>query len=209
MREKNGFTLIELLVVVLLLAAVSLLLVPTVLDAIENFKGSSYEDQVAVIELAAQTWGADHLYALEFTPGDIVTITLGQLKGEGYLDYKFINPSTKKNFPDDIEIIVTKKGKKLNYHVNVDSGTSSNYDGDDQPRLTLRGDVIRYITPGTTYVDPGINQKNATEVATITYTKDGIPTTGVNTSSLGTYTITYKVVNRNTFTTIKRTVIVK
>ena len=181
-ERRNGFTLIELLVVIIILAAVSLLLVPTVLDAIDTFKGNSYEDQIKIIETAAQTWGTDHLYALEFYEGDTATITLGQLKGEGYLDYQFLDPTTKKNFPDS---------------------------GDDQPRLTLRGDVVQYVELGDTYVDPGVDKKNTTKTPEITYAKNGSPVSAINTLQAGTYTITYKVSNDNTSTTIMRTVIVK
>lgn len=208
-ERRNGFTLIELLVVIIILAAVSLLLVPTVLDAIDTFKGNSYEDQIKIIETAAQTWGTDHLYALEFYEGDTATITLGQLKGEGYLDYQFLDPTTKKNFPDDMTITVTRKGKKLRFHVNSDTGTTTKYSGDDQPRLTLRGDVVQYVELGDTYVDPGVDKKNTTKTPEITYAKNGSPVSAINTVQAGTYTITYKVSNDNTSTTIMRTVIVK
>lgn len=209
MKKNQGFTLIELLVVILILTAVGLLLVPTVLDQVQSFQAESYEDQLNTIELAAQTWGTDHLYTLEFYEGDTVTITLGQLKGEGYLDYQFLNPSTKKNFPDDMEIIVTKKGKYLKYHVNAETGTKTNYSGGDQPRLTLKGDVVLYMQPGATYIEPGIISKNATESVRITYQKNGLAVSNLNQLSTGTYTITYQVKNANTMTAIKRTLIVK
>jgi len=209
MKRNQGFTLIELLVVILILTAVGLLLVPTVLDQVQSFQSESYEDQLNTIELAAQTWGTDHLYTLEFYEGDTVTITLGQLKGEGYLDYQFVNPSTKKNFPDDMEIIVTKKGKNLKYHVNAETGTKTNYSGKDQPRLTLKGDVVLYMQAGSTYIEPGIISKNATGNVSITYQKNGLAVSNLNQLSTGTYTVTYQVRNANTMTAIKRTIIVK
>lgn len=208
--RKNGFTLIELLAVLTILAALSLLLVPVVSTAIKNFKQDAYDDQVKTIELAAKNFGTDYLYTLEFAPLEKIKITLGQLKGLGYIEYQFLNPIDKSRFPDDMTITITKQGSALRYQVNENSGTATDYTEEKQPTLSLKGDTISYLGRTEPFVDLGVEVGN-TSVSTVrkTYTKNGVTASGVTNGSPGVYAITYSITDGPAMTSIIRTVVIK
>ena len=55
-KRKNGFTLIELLAILVILAILSLVLIPTVKNSIEEAKKDTYNNQVAAINQAAESY---------------------------------------------------------------------------------------------------------------------------------------------------------
>ena len=76
---KKGFTLVELVGVVALLAALLLLIAPTVDKILKDGKNEMYENQITGIKQSMATW------ALNNKPdnGEVIYITLSQLKKEG------------------------------------------------------------------------------------------------------------------------------
>ncbi|MBE6160283.1 MAG: type II secretion system protein [Lactobacillales bacterium] len=132
--NKKGFTLIELLAVIVILGLVALVAITTVSGAIKSYKNSLYQNQINNIESAAHVWGSDHMLLL---PNDSSTtgstceyeninncptsynkliLNLSVLQDGGYIDKDLKSVKTKKAF-DNLEIVITKNGKKLEYEV--------------------------------------------------------------------------------------------
>ena len=84
--NKKGFTLIELIMVIVLIAILSLILIPNIFTLLNKSKISSCESLKKNIESAAKTYVINNKYELNFscnTPKDITLETLiiaGDLK---------------------------------------------------------------------------------------------------------------------------------
>ena len=130
--KKNGFTLIELLAVLVILALIALVTISAVSGTLKNYKKNLYENQIDNIESAARVWGSDNMLllpnsAIEATceysnvnncPSDYnqLIIKLSDLQKGGYIGNDITNPRTKEKF-EDLEIVIRKNGKKLEYEV--------------------------------------------------------------------------------------------
>ena len=130
--KKNGFTLIELLAVIVILGLIALVSVSAITGTLKSYKNELYETQIENIESAARVWASDNMLLLpngeeevtcEYSdinncPTDYneLVISLTDLQNGGYIDKELKNPKTKKSF-DNIEIIITKNGKKMEYEV--------------------------------------------------------------------------------------------
>lgn len=132
--KKNGFTLIELLAVIVILGLVALVTVSVISGAMKSYKNKLYENQIDNIESAARVWGSDNMLLL---PNDGTSesgiceyeninncpanynkllINLTDLQTGGYIDKDLKNVKTKKAF-ENVEIVITKNGKKIEYEV--------------------------------------------------------------------------------------------
>lgn len=119
--NKKGFTLIELLAVIAVLAIVALIAVPAVNRALRSGENSAYEDQVSAIITGARSWSADekHFYELP-AKGESKSVTLGELKKDGYVDSDIKNPKTGELFDDNCtKVDIGYDGKKLSYKINL------------------------------------------------------------------------------------------
>lgn len=116
---KKGFTLIELLGVLVILALLSLLIVPIVS---RNFKESTSgleQTQIANIKEAAKNWAADHTSSLPDHEGGKVSVTIGDLKTGGYIDEKLTNPKTKKEVSSSSLVTITYQDGNYVYGVTI------------------------------------------------------------------------------------------
>ena len=84
-KRIKGFTLVELLAVIVILSLLLLLAVTTVSSQFKNSKDELYDTQLNNIKLAAEMWGSDNKVKLN-SISDCVSLTLGYLKDEGYVD---------------------------------------------------------------------------------------------------------------------------
>ena len=131
--NKKGFTLIELLAVIVILGLVALVTVSVVTGVMKSYKNKLYENQINNIESAARVWGSDNMLLLpsdssnsnvcEYeninncpTNYNRLVINLKDLQDGGYIDKDLKNVKTKRAF-DNVEIIITKNNKKLEYEV--------------------------------------------------------------------------------------------
>ena len=112
MNREKGFTLIELLGVIALLALLSLLVSVPVTKHMQEANQKACEGQLNNIVLAAKQWGEDHKLDLPEEIGTQLVLSLAELKREGYIEEEFKNPITKNNFSDELQVIVTKEGKR-------------------------------------------------------------------------------------------------
>lgn len=213
--NKKAFTLVELLAVITLIGLMGILVIPAVNKEIKSFKQAAYKDSIKSITEAARNWGSDNPLLLPVKDGEIVTITLSTLKSSGYISNSIKNPITDREFPNDMLIEVTKKGKRsIIYTVAENTGTTDVTEINERsPRLILKGSSTEYVNYKSSYVDPGYNSysyagTDLSNIVTKTITKNGSSVSSVNTSQKGTYLIKYVVKYNNMTTTMTRTVIV-
>ncbi len=120
-KRIKGFTLVELLAVIVILSLLLLLAVTTVSSQFKNSKDELYDTQLNNVKLAAEMWGSDNKVKLN-SISDCVTLTLGYLKDEGYVDANIKNTYTKELFKDDeVFVNITKETNRYKYEVFDDS----------------------------------------------------------------------------------------
>ncbi len=123
--NKKGFTLIELIAVIVILSLIAVLVFPAVVSVIRNSKEKAYQDQVAIIEKAAEQCVYEHSSLLPDEVNDAsISLPLSCLmtgctyKGVeisgGYIsDEELLNPRNSK--PMEGSINVTYKVAQKQY----------------------------------------------------------------------------------------------
>ena len=212
--NKKGFTLIELMGIIIILSLISLLVIPTIDKSIKLFKENAYNNQIKNIQLATKNWGSDHLYNYRFNNGDVITVTLGQLKSQAYINDNLKNPLTGYLFPDDMLIHIVKGVKKITYVVEDGTGTPNfNPYNANSPTIYLNGSYVEEVYQGKIYLDKGVIAQTSTgtliTAVTKVITKDGLTVGSVNTAILGTYLVSYSVTDSSLTRTAFRTVNIK
>ena len=114
--NKKAFTLIELLSVIIILGIISAIVTVTVNNELKESKQELYEIQLESIKDSARVWAADNVFKLPDLDGEYVIITLGQLKQEGFSG-SVVNPKTKEEFNDDLQIKITKQQNNYVYEI--------------------------------------------------------------------------------------------
>lgn len=90
-KRKNGFTLIELLAILVILAILSLILIPTVKNSIEEAKKDTYNNQVAAINQAAESYFVNSNFSVSENEEKVMYLT--DIINQGYIESsKVINP---------------------------------------------------------------------------------------------------------------------
>ncbi len=110
--KKNGFTLIELLATLALLAILSMVIVPSVIGAINKNKDNNLKMLCNSIEEAARLYVSDKRY----TMGNVSSIKIKELMENNYLANSFVNPYDSNDIytcdnnkiTDDFVIIINK-----------------------------------------------------------------------------------------------------
>lgn len=121
-KRIKGFTLVELLAVIVILSLLLLATVTTVSSQFKNSKDELYDTQLNNIKLAAEMWGSDNKTKLT-SISDCVSLTLGYLKEEGYVDINIKNTYTGELFEnDEVFVNITKETNRYKYEVFDDSG---------------------------------------------------------------------------------------
>ena len=116
-KRIKGFTLVELLAVIVILSLLLLATVTTVSSQFKNSKDELYDTQLNNIKLAAEMWGSDNKTKLT-SISDCVSLTLGYLKEEGYVDINIKNTYTGELFEnDEVFVNITKETNRYKYEV--------------------------------------------------------------------------------------------
>lgn len=115
--RKNGFTLIEITAVVLLLAIITIFIVPKVSTIIGNNKDKACNSIVTSAEEAAKNYTYKYTSKVnnDITNSGYFEITLLDLMKEGLLDVKLENPYTGEEIPNTNTVKVTKSGNIYEY----------------------------------------------------------------------------------------------
>lgn len=191
-KERKGFTLVELLAVIAILGVIAVIAYPSVMKNIRESKTDTYQLQIEEIKKASASWAASKASFMPTKEGEQVTLLFGELKKSGLIDKNLISAKTKKKFPNDMEIIITRKGKKYTYQVLDETGTVSNDGNYNDPSIILKGLSFEYIEVNSTYKDKGAIgiKKDGT---TISSDQIVVTPTTIDTSVIGReYTIQYK-----------------
>lgn len=193
--NNKAFTLVELLVTITLITLVSGLIIPNMIGIVNDVKEDTYKAQIKEIEKASLDWINLHTGAAP-KDGNQIIITLGDLKKEGLIDIKLINAKTKKKFPDDLLIYISKENK---YIINIDEESGTNQDITlNKSTMVMKGSYSTYQEINEPYVDAGVivydeNGDVVPSSSIITTIKENnITKSIINTSKLTKYEITYK-----------------
>ncbi|MGE5455599.1 MAG: immunoglobulin-like domain-containing protein [Ignavibacteriales bacterium] len=196
--KKNAFTLIELLGVISILGLIVLIALPAVEKNIKNSKQKLYEAQISNIKSGLMNWVADNLIYLPSENGEMVTLTLYQLKQGGYIEKNILNPLNDELFPNDMFLTITKKSNSFQYAILTDTGTRTGTAviNPDAPVLIINGSPFQYVEIKNTYTDPGVtaldSEGNVIAASNVVTTIGG-DGTSINTNVFGNYTVKYQV----------------
>jgi prepilin-type N-terminal cleavage/methylation domain-containing protein len=214
MKYNKGFTLIELLATIIILGIITIIAVPAVNRSIRNAKEELYKVQISYIEAGAKAWAAENVASLPENDGEMITLTLGQLKMAGFVDADIRNPKTKDLFPNDMEITITRRLNSYVYDVIEDSGTPNKNLDITLPTIILKGNAMEYTEFGEPFVDPGVLARSNTGVdissqVTFVIKSNSMEVEEVDTSRFGQYKIIYTITENGKSATAIRTVIVR
>ncbi len=110
--KRNGFTLIELIGVLTLLALIALIALPNVDSVIKKSKKNSLNAVKKTLETSTRSWITDNK-DLFINSGDVITITLRDLKEAGLVDFDIKNPVSQACLSNENQISI-KWVKDLN-----------------------------------------------------------------------------------------------
>lgn len=115
--NNKGFTLIEITAVVLLLAVLTVFIVPSVNTIIDNNKAKICNSIVVNAEDAAENYTYKYTGIVNnaITNSGSFNVTLLTLQKEGLLDTKLENPYTKELIPNTNTVKITKEGNTYVY----------------------------------------------------------------------------------------------
>ncbi|MDD4547498.1 MAG: prepilin-type N-terminal cleavage/methylation domain-containing protein [Bacilli bacterium] len=211
--KKSGFTLIELLAVIFVLGIISAIAIPTINRVTQQSREELYKSQIKNIELGAKDWATTNFSILPEGDGEVITLTLGQLKLGGFVDKNITNPQNKKLFPNDLEITITKKNNNYEYDVIEGSGGVDGEIDSTKPVIILNGLVHETVELNSVYNDLGVIAKDPTgaliDTVDVLIKSNNEPVTEVDTSSLIQYKITYTATYQGNASSAIRTVTVK
>jgi len=210
-NTRKGFTFVELLGVITIIGILALISLPTIERLTKENREKVYQQQLNNIILSLKSWASDNRLYLPEEENEILTITLGNLKSDGYIEYEVKNPLTNKCFDNSMSLIITKI--KKNYDYSIDLSTikeTDNCDIDvDSPIIALNGNVIENVEVNSVYIDKGVVAKDKdgndiTDNVITTITGSG---NAVDTSKIGNqYIITYSVTSNDKTTQVTRTI---
>lgn len=124
--KKNGFTLIELMAVIIILALLSMIIVPIVENSINSGKDELYISQIDSIKVSLKKYAVDKINSNIRNVGDDIYVSLYQLKTAGYVNLDIADPRSEKLIPNDMILHIEKREKSYIYEVLETTGTKTN-----------------------------------------------------------------------------------
>lgn len=118
--NKKGFTLIELLGVVIIVAILSLVLFPNIMNLFKKNKENVSNATKRMIEEAADLYIYDHLNDYPKVNGEYYCISLTELIADERLTEPLIDPSTGKEIPDTYSVKAIVQNSQYNYEIITD-----------------------------------------------------------------------------------------
>ena len=217
--KNKAFTLVELITVIALLAVISLIIFPIIINKIDKGKENAYNIQINSIKKATENFALKNISSIPQNSGDTLTLNLSDLKTSNLIDMDIINPITNKPFPNDMLITITKMENQYNIEVIEDSGTDIFVDEEVltySPIVVLYGPYLEYVELNSTYNDLGAYAKtyegvNISSSIVKEIYKELEQKSNVDTSVIGAYKIYYLITdpNNNYKNRAIRTVIVR
>ena len=138
-NNNNGFTLIELLLTIALLAIISIISFVSINAMINKNKKNQYKATINNIVMAAKEYVSDNRYSDNLNEGRF-TITAQELINNNYLQGEVIDPCTKEDATNDINVTIELNSDKSIKEVIITSasggelfnGCLDDADGDDE-----------------------------------------------------------------------------
>ena len=203
----------EVLCVIIIIGVLSMIVVPVVLNSINNGRDNVYDSVINKILNASTDWAAENAKLLP-DEGENIKITLGTLQSNDYISTDLRNPKSKRLFPADMIVNIeyvkaSRNNKKEKYGkydgdylfvVDVDSGTKINEIKDEYTIIEIgatENEVDEII-----YQDKDGNLLTLKDV-NIQIVNNDNNVNSIDTSKLGIYYIYYTYNDTNeTFTRV-------
>ena len=115
--KNKGFTLAELLGVIIILGVIALISITAITNTMKENKEELYNIQINNIIVGAKTWASSHVFELPEQDGESITLTLAELKQDGFVESDITNPKTNELFSNDLKVKITKIDNNYNYEV--------------------------------------------------------------------------------------------
>jgi len=211
MKNKRGFTLVELLAVIIVIGILTMVAIPTIERIAKENREKVYQQQLDNIVLSLKSWASDNRIHLPEEENENLTMTLGNLKSEGYIEHEVKNPLTGKCFDNRMTLVITKEQNNYDYSINLDTIEESNEcEVDiDSPTIVLNGNMTENIEVNSLYVDKGVIAKDKDGNDITAHVSTTISGSGnvVDTSNIGNrYIITYSITANDKTVRISRIV---
>lgn len=114
MKKNKGFTLVELIGVMIVLAIISMLVIPPIIKVIKESKDNLYTEQVNLVLDAAKNYGVEHFEELDEV--NITFLTIKQLIDSGFIETdKSIDPRTNEEMTGCVMVSYDYSNKKYKY----------------------------------------------------------------------------------------------
>lgn len=121
--EKKGFTLVELLAVIAVIAALAMIVTPTVLNSLKQSREKSYVEQTHLLEETAERWSIKHANDLSETEKNYLEINT--LISEGYLQSdEVLDPRDESKMNGCIVIAYDKENDQFDFTYNENTCTT-------------------------------------------------------------------------------------
>lgn len=156
---KKGFTLVELLAILVILGLVGLLVYPAIEKTVKGVRTDLYQNQKSAMINGLKNWVVDHPRSLPEENGEVVYVSLGQLKIGSYVDMFISDPKTDKLFDNATKIVIKRQNGKYKYEVLLDDETLVEYEKNvniTYPNVQFQGKEVVYLSVNDTYIDEGL-----------------------------------------------------
>lgn len=117
--NKKGFTLVELLAVIVLLSIIAVITTPVVINVIGESKEKTYNEQINIIQKAAERWGTQNVNILSTAP----CVCVKTLASKGYLSKIPKNPKDSTAMNGKVNIGYDEDHKQYVYEYDVNNPT--------------------------------------------------------------------------------------
>ena len=116
--NRRGFTLIEVILVIVIIAILSLILIPNVMLFVDKNNVSMCEKLKDNIISSTKMYVNENKYELGFDCNGVKTITFQTLIDAGKITGPITNPITKKQVNGTVTVIYNCDSKTFSYEVN-------------------------------------------------------------------------------------------